>query len=254
MLSKETQIMKKTAKDQEKKLRDSSAEDYEHWYKASKGILFDLREKNLFREHIRSAQADKILEIGSGTGRITEVIAPFVRSGVAFDFSNPSLRILQEKNLENITIMELDATTVFPFGNDVFDIVSSCQVVQHMYLEDVLNVFSETYRVLKPGGTFIMSVYNFHYILYKEVFEIINSEGLYFKRFSPGYIRYLAQSVGFSTRKIKYYKSILVPFKIFNWLPSTLGEGVLNFDRFICASPIVNRYVSNYIWCCFEKK
>jgi len=246
--------MKKTTKNQEKKLRDSSARDYEHWYKASKGILFDLREKNLFREHARSTQADRILEIGSGTGRITEVIAPFVCSGVAFDFSNSSLKILQEKNLENIEIIELDATTAFPFGNNVFDIASSCQVVQHMYLEDALHVFSETHRVLKPGGTFIMSVYNFHYILYKEVFEVVNKEGLYFKRFSPGYIRYLAQSVGFSVQEIKYYKSILTPFKIFNWLPSTLGGGVLNFDRFICAFPIINRYVSNYVWCCFEKK
>lgn len=42
-----------------------------------------------------------------------------------------------------------------PFGNERFDIVVACECLQ--YLENPLRAIEETYRVLKPGGTLILS-------------------------------------------------------------------------------------------------
>lgn len=59
---------------------------------------------------------------------------------------------------ENVTSCELKkvdlAKDPFPYETDTFDVVISKSVIEHMYLFD--NYISEIYRILKPGGIFIL--------------------------------------------------------------------------------------------------
>lgn len=51
-----------------------------------------------------------------------------------------------------------DLTRPLPFGSGVFDIVTSNQVIEHLY--DTDNFVAEVFRVLRPGGTAVVSTEN----------------------------------------------------------------------------------------------
>lgn len=234
----------------EQLLRDNQAKEYEKWYVSSKGTLFDRRERELFSISVKKKRFQNVLDLGSGTGRITETIAPYVDSVVALDFSLESLSVLQSKQLSNVTTIYANASDGLPFKSESFDLVCSCQVIQHMILEDILAVLRECNRVLKPNGQFVFSIYNLNLrCIRKGIFETIEG-GLYCKRFSPGYIHYLANKSGFAVKKIIYYKAL---HPRFFHLPR-IGRVICDIDSFVCALPLINRFVSSYMYCQYVKR
>lgn len=50
------------------------------------------------------------------------------------------------------TVMHLDATLRFPFPNASFDLIYSEHVIEHLPLAGGVNMLSECWRILKPGG------------------------------------------------------------------------------------------------------
>lgn len=231
----------------ERQKRDKAAENYDEWYITTKGLLFDLREKNLFARFVQGHCKDKylLLDVGSGTGRITEVIAPFIRKVVALDFSMRSLQMLRVKNIANC-ISVCACASCIPFKDETFDLVISCQVLQHMLLPELLGCLREVHRTLKPGGLFAFSNYNLHYWRYKGVFEIGDEAAIYCKRFSIGYIRYLAATTSFRVKYIGFYKSF--PLRLLK------RKFFLILDRGVCAIPFINRFISAYVFVVFQKK
>lgn len=51
----------------------------------------------------------------------------------------------------------LDATKKFPYIGNYFDIVFSEHMFEHIDLNGQINMLSEIYRVLKRGGTFVLT-------------------------------------------------------------------------------------------------
>ncbi len=97
-----------------------------------------------------------VLEIASGTGRVTrhirKALPPFVKL-IASDISNDMLTIAKrELSNDNIQFMVEDAQNL-SFPDNSFDLVI-CQFGM-MFLPDKKRGFDEIYRVLKPGGKFM---------------------------------------------------------------------------------------------------
>src|SRR3990172_171115 len=113
----------------EQRKRDETALSYEEWFRANKGALFDLRERELFVQVLRKNNLQSALDIGSGTGRITEAISPLVERIVAGDLSLQSLRVLKSKQVPNCSPICLNASFGLPFQDNTFDLVVSCQVL-----------------------------------------------------------------------------------------------------------------------------
>ena len=102
----------------------------------------------------------KVLEIGCGVG--TDGVE-FARSGAYYTGIDASLNSLElaKKNFEfndlrpNLQLADAEA---LPFPDNAFDFIYSWGVLHHT--PDMVKAINEVYRVLKPGGSFCVMLYN----------------------------------------------------------------------------------------------
>jgi ubiquinone/menaquinone biosynthesis C-methylase UbiE len=101
----------------------------------------------------------KVLDVGCGRGLLLQKIAERAEPGTelyGIDIS-PKLCALAEQNNPGAHIVVGDAEAL-PYPDQYFDTVCMTEVFEHML--DFYKPLAEVRRVLKPGGTFIISVPN----------------------------------------------------------------------------------------------
>jgi len=95
----------------------------------------------------------KVLEIGSGIGNYTGIIAETGADLIASDISKKSLEVAARRYKENNNIeFHIADMENLPFQDDTFDAICSAGSLSY---GDFLKVRSEIKRVLKKGGLFI---------------------------------------------------------------------------------------------------
>ena len=103
-----------------------------------------------------------VLDIGTGTGRLLEVLAPHVRAGVGVDASRAMLALARDRiarpglngaSLGHCSVRQADMYRL-PFADAAFDL-AVLQMVLH-YAEDPAGAIAEAARVLRPGGELIV--------------------------------------------------------------------------------------------------
>jgi ubiquinone/menaquinone biosynthesis C-methylase UbiE len=103
-------------------------------------------------------QADKVLEVGCGTGYLAFAVARMgPRSVIATDVSAVAVQAAQTHAARMAgpkPEFKTALATALPFDDDSFDFVYSVEVLEHLHERDVPTHFSEVWRVLKPGGSF----------------------------------------------------------------------------------------------------
>ena len=102
-------------------------------------------------------KGSKVLEVGSGSGRFTQIILESGADVYSFDYSNAV-----EANAKNNAIYKnlfLCQASVYemPFKKSFFDKVCCLGVIQHT--PDVEKAFSNMLKYLKPGGEIAIDVY-----------------------------------------------------------------------------------------------
>lgn len=96
----------------------------------------------------------RVLEIGTGTGYGVEFIAPHAERYVTLDKCRSEELPEMPSNVEFVQC----AVPPLPFEDESFDCVVSFQVIEHIRRDK--EFVREVYRVLKPGGRFIVSTPN----------------------------------------------------------------------------------------------
>ncbi len=107
--------------------------------------------------------ARRLLDIGTGTGRLLEVLAPKVEQAIGVDQSREMLALaranLARAGLDNAEIRQGDMYAL-PFEADSFDVVTIHHVLH--YADDPAAALSEAARVVKPGGMVLVVDFSPH--------------------------------------------------------------------------------------------
>ena len=105
----------------------------------------------------------RLLDIGTGTGRLLEVLAPRVAQAIGIDQSREMLALaranLARAGIENADIRQGDMYAL-PFESGAFDAVTIHHVLH--YADDPAAVLSEAARVVRPGGTVLVVDFSPH--------------------------------------------------------------------------------------------
>ena len=104
-----------------------------------------------------AAPLGRMLDIGTGTGRIAELFAPFASHVSAIDKSNDMLRVararLQDLPPARLDLLQGDFTDL-PFDDASFDTVLFHQVLHYAQLPEL--ALAEAARVTRPGGRVVI--------------------------------------------------------------------------------------------------
>ena len=114
----------------------------------------------------RDSQSDrldgvKLLGLASGGGQQMPIFSALGADCTVLDYSDSQLeseKAVSEREGYSINIVKADMTQRLPFNDEVFDIIF--HPVSNCYIENVLHVWNECYRVLKKGGVLLSGVSN----------------------------------------------------------------------------------------------
>ena len=131
---------------------------YNEWsqtYDTDRNLTRDL-DQQVMRETLNNRHFDSILEIGCGTGKNTTFLSQAGARVHAMDFSEGMIEKAKEKvKAENVRFSIADLTQRWPCEDQAYDLIVCNLVLEH--IEDLSFIFSEAFRVLKKGGTFLIN-------------------------------------------------------------------------------------------------
>jgi ubiquinone/menaquinone biosynthesis C-methylase UbiE len=155
------------AKDAERltAVRAARAEAAQAYFRAHAGEWDRIRELHVadaaVEDAIVAALADRpfrsLLDLGTGTGRILELLAPHIERGLGIDLSPAMLSVararLDRASLRHCSVRHADIFDL-PAPKDSFDVVIVHQVLH--FLDDGARAIREAARVLRPGGRLLV--------------------------------------------------------------------------------------------------
>ena len=107
-------------------------------------------------------QADIVLELGCGIGRIGKELAVDCKHWIGADISENMINGAQQRlqSLNNVSFHTLPSNNLSVLEDASIDKAYSIAVFCHLDKEDLFNYLRELRRVVKPGGTIFVETWN----------------------------------------------------------------------------------------------
>ena len=132
-------------------------ENAPRWDQIRSMYVPELEVEACVRDLLGGGDVADLLDIGTGTGRILEVMAPDIESGVGIDLSHAMLAVarvnLGKPGLEHCQVRHGDMYAL-PFDDGSQDAVVFHQVLH--YATEPAAAIAEARRVLRPGGRLVI--------------------------------------------------------------------------------------------------
>jgi ubiquinone/menaquinone biosynthesis C-methylase UbiE len=142
--------------------RASAAQDYfrrhaGEWDRIRKLHVADEAVEQAITAALMDAPINSLLDLGTGTGRMLELLGPHIQRGLGFDLSVDMLAFararLDRAGLRHCSVRQGDIYDL-ALPNDSFDAVVIHQVLH--FLDDGARAITQAARVLRPGGRLLV--------------------------------------------------------------------------------------------------
>jgi SAM-dependent methyltransferase len=192
--------------------------------------FFHLRKWLLLQEFLRRwsipSQNSSWLDIGCGKGELLHFGQASFRQAVGCD---PSQQMLSE--CSGLDVRQQPENGVLPFADSSFDVVTAACVYHHLDPAERLALSAEAYRVMRPGGLFVIFEHNpwnpaTRLIVHRTPVDA-NANLL-----TAAEARALVREAGFAVRKTCYYL----------YFPQSLYRRLASLERLLGVVPAGGQY------------
>jgi SAM-dependent methyltransferase len=209
-----------------------SGDSYLEYELTNENNFFNLGKQTLFDANIseiekRAGPNRRVLEIGSATGALLEFLSWRGWKTQGVEISKEQAEYARKKRSLNISDLPLEENK---FSSDYFSLVIASHLIEH--LNDPASFVREVYRVLSPGGTFLVTTPNiggFQAHIFGDKWRCAIFDHLYL--FSTDTLKRLLTNEGFKIEKIVTWGGLakgyapLVIKKIFDVSAKLFGFG-----------------------------
>jgi len=197
-------------------------------------ILAELdRYNNWIYEQIAGALGNRILEVGSGTGNITQFLCAngneVMATDIVPDYRKHLQRLYSDKPNVSIGIFDLTAIAPKELINRSFDTVVCLNVLEH--IENDLFALEQIREILIPGGKLALLV-PAHRIIYGALDRAVG----HYRRYEKSEIKKMLKQAGFILCKAKFFNLAAV-------LPWLINGRLLKRDYL----PVRQASLANYL-------
>ncbi len=148
--------MKKETSQKLLKLSQKEYDQYASEFSTSRKFFWS--ELEFIKKYVK--KNDKVLDIGCGNGRLSDILIDKNIQYTGIDFSKELINIAKKERKNNGNFIQANALSL-PFKDNSFDVIFSIAVLHHIpSKENRLLFISEVNRVLKPEGIFIVTTWN----------------------------------------------------------------------------------------------
>jgi SAM-dependent methyltransferase len=183
--------------DEQYELRTHEVEDDHWWYRGRRRVI---------REALQALDlppAIRILDAGCGSGRNMVELAEFgVVTGL--ELAEASVEAARERGVGEVIEGSVDE---MPFPDDSFDLAVSFDVIEH--LPDEQHSLRELRRVIKPGGTLLVTVPAYRWLWSDH--DIVNH---HYRRYTRAKLEQATSQAGWRTVSTTYFNGFLLPAAI----------------------------------------
>lgn len=154
----------------------------------------------VLRRQLNGATSGRVGDLGCGAGGMADVLRAY-GDVVGIDISPLAVAVCRTRGYRNLTLGTLEG---LPLRGGALDLAGMTDVLEHV--EDDERVIRECFRVLKPGGTLLITVPALSW-LYSEHDRALGHA----RRYSRGEIRRLLERCGFRVKRVTYFNALLLP-------------------------------------------
>jgi SAM-dependent methyltransferase len=202
-------------------------------YSWEDGCSNQLEEPHLV-EFFAGQKYNLALEVGAGNGRCAAPLSRVCDDLVVLESSRDGLNQLIKRGLGN-TIPVLSFDSELPFKSDTFDLVASITVIEHIPSDSSIGFLEEHFRVLRPGGHFIIRNDAWAYGIYERYigFKNRSADPTHINMITPAALKKQLRQVGFEIISEAYF-----PFYRYTKLNLPLMDIFATKGNFLCRKPL----------------